>query len=498
MSQVTRRILLVTKSINHSVVLEGGVVATLVQPIVKNLWCNHRKIFIRQHIIPKIELKDHPDGDKKIVLLKHIKPNPQNGELYPEEEIRECAKDLAYGRDRTGTQDQCMKKRMREGLIVNHEPIKICPITGVIFSGHTRYYAALMLGAEYVYVVFADEVYSNDIPEDDMTKILQHYNYYKRSEFSFKQQVFKTKNEMRLIEKKYNLTPGVLILVGNSHYFNKYYKERMTFLQNVFLNKKAKDLRYIKNIIRIIQSSDCDRIVKEIDEGVLALSRAIKDLNQSNKKPYVVNEKRFNFLKHFDKTKSVKSKMKNYFSQARFNYFNKDIIKTESLGDINIVNDKVVGNEQPKKTGVLSDKIMSTLAIVYRELGFDTVTAGTATNSADIQFPGLTKLARQLNKDNPAEEIEVKAAVMKDDNATFYGGPDMKKHIKTYLLAMFNKDHSKTFMFLTDINGPLVVKSGTKDGTTMDYNTILKYHYKDIRPIYGTVDNNCQIIMEKI
>ena len=212
----------------------------------------------------------------------------------------------------------------------------------------------------------------------------------------------------------------------------------------------------------------------------------------------MVNKKRFNFLKHFDKTKSVKSKMKNYFSQARFNYFNKDIIKTESLGDINIVTNKVVGNEQPKKTGVLSDKIMSTLAIVYKELGFDTVTAGHATNSADIQFPGLTKLARQLNIDNPAEEIEVKAAVMKNDNAIFYGGPDMKKHIKAYCLAMFNKDHSKTFMFLTDINGPLVVKSGTKDGTTMDYNTILKYHYKDIRPIYGTVDNNCQIIMEKI
>jgi len=272
----------------------------------------------------------------------------------------------------------------------------------------------------------------------------------------------------------------------------------MTFLQNVFLNKKAKDLRYIKNIIRIIQSSDCDRIVKEIDEGVLALSRAIKDLNQSNKKPYVVNKKRFNFLKHFDKTKSVKSKMKNYFSQARFNYFNKDIIKTESLGDINIVKDLVVGNEQPKKTGVLSDKIMSTLAIVYRELGFDTVTAGTATNSADIQFRDLTKIARQLNANNPAEEIEVKAAVMKDDNATFYGGPDMKKHIKTYCLAMFNKDHSKTFMFLVDIDGPKVAKSGTKDGTTMDFNTIIKYHSKDIRPIYGTIDTNGQIIMEKI
>jgi len=464
----------------------------------KLLWNNQKEIFTREKVIPKIELKDHPDGDKKIVLLKHIKPNPQNGELYPEEEIRESAKDLAYGIDRTGTQDQCMKKRMKEGLIVNHEPIKICPITGVIFSGHTRYYAALMLGAEYIYVVFADEVYSDDIPEDDMTKILQHYNYFKRSEFSFKQQVFKTKNEMRLIEKKYNLPPGILILIGNSHYFNKYYKERMTFLQNVFLNKKAKDLRYIKNIIKIIQSGECDRIVKEIEEGVLALSRAIKELNQSNKKSYIINPNRFNFLDHFDKTIAVKLKMKNYFSQARFNYFNTDIIKTESLGNINIVTNKVVGNEQPKKTGVLSDKMMSTLAIVYKELGFDTITAGHATNSADIQFAGLTKIARQLNINNPAEEIEVKAGVIKDDNATFYGSADMKKHIKSYLLSIFNKDHSKAFMFLTDINGPLIVKTGTKDKTTMDFKTILKYHKDDIRPIYGSLDNNNEIIMEDI
>ena len=59
----------------------------------KLLWNNQKEIFTREKVIPKIELKDHPDGDKKIVLLKHIKPNPQNGELYPEEEIRESAKD---------------------------------------------------------------------------------------------------------------------------------------------------------------------------------------------------------------------------------------------------------------------------------------------------------------------------------------------------------------------------------------------------------------------
>ena len=467
----------------------------------KLIYCNHRRIFTREKVIPKIQLEDHPDGDKKIIELKFISPNPINKIMYPDEEIMLAARELAEGIDGKGTEKACMRARLNNGDIVNREPIQICCMTGKILSGHTRYYAAKLVGAKYVYVVFADEIYSNDIPEEVMLEVLHEYNLYKRAELSFKQQVYKTKAMIRVIQTtipyhkpEFDICP----LDETTTTFNKFYKDKLTKLQNAFLNKEHKNLKYIRDIIKIIYSGYTEKIVKDIDEGRLALSSAIKELNQSKKKPYVVNPKRFNFLKHFDKTKSVKSKMKNYFSQARFNYFNTDIIKTESLGDINIVNDKVVGNEQPKKTAVLSDKMMSTLAICYKELGFDTVTAGTATNSADIQFRDLTKLARQLNANNPAEEIEVKAAVMKDDNATFYGGPDMKKHIKTYLLAMFNKDHSKTFMFLTDINGPLVVKSGTKDGTTMDYNTILKYHYKDIRPIYGTVDNNCQIIMEKI
>lgn len=467
--------------------------------MIKAVWNNDKQDFERIPVTPLITLEEHPEGDKKIVSIKKLKPNPQNAELYPEEEINVSAKDLAYGIDRTGTQDQCMKKRMLQNLIVNHEPIKICPITGIIFSGHTRYHAALMLGAEYVYVVYADEIYSENIPEEVMTKILQHYNYYKRPEFSFKQQVFKTKNEIRIIEKKYNLTPGVFILKGNSCYFNKFYKERMTFLQNVFLNKKEKDLRYIKNIIKIIQSGDCDRIVKEIDEGKLALTEAIKNLNNSKKKSYVVNSKRFNFLKHFDDNKiNFLRKFKNYFSQARHNYFNNILVETETLGNINIVTDKKIGNENPKKTGVLSDIKMSIGAIVYNELGLKTLTAGTATNSADIQFPDLTKLAKRLNNDYSAEEIEVKAAVEKTGNATFYGGPDMKKHIKEYIIGVYNENHTEVCMFLTTINGPLVVKPSTKQNTTMDLKTILKYHKDDMRFIYGSVDNDNQLVYEKI
>jgi len=464
--------------------------------MIKSVWNNDKKEFERIPTTSLLSLEEHPDGDKKIISIKLLSPNPINEQIYPNDEIQQAAKELAFGVDGEGTEDSCMIARLQKNLIVNKEPIQICCRTGKIWSGHTRYYAALLIGAKYVYVVFADEVYSETIPEKIVLRILHQYNLYKRPELAFKQQVYKTKVNIKLIQKEHKLG-DINPLDETKTIFNKYYKDDLTNLQNAFLNKKHKNLKYIKNIIKIIYHSDCERIVKEVNEGILALSSAIKDLNVSNKKPYIVNKDRFNFLKHFDSLSSVKSKMKNYFSQARHNYFNNNIIETETLGKVNIITDKEVGNENPKKTGVLSDIMMSTLAIVYRELGFDTVTAGTATNSADIQFLDLTKLARQKNSDYPAEEIEVKAAVEKDDNATFYGGPDMKKHIKEYLIGVFNKDHSEVFMFLTTINGPLVAKS-SKDGAIMDLKTIFKYHKNDIKPIYGSLDNNNEINYEKI
>jgi hypothetical protein len=74
----------------------------------------------------------------------------------------------------------------------------------------------------------------------------------------------------------------------------------------------------------------------------------------------------------------------------------------------------------------------------------------------------------------------------------------MKKHIKEYIIGVYNENHTEVCMFLTTINGPLVVKPSTKQNTTMDLKTILKYHKDDMRFIYGSVDNDNQLVYEKI
>jgi hypothetical protein len=252
-------------------------------------------------------------------------------------------------------------------------------------------------------------------------------------------------------------------------------------------------MKYIKDLILIGQQSKNirNKIFEDVSEGRLGLQQALKDLRVIKKKPYVYNLNRFNFLNHYDNNSiAFQRKALDYITQARTAYFENLVIKTEDGTSFNIITDPKSGNESPKKTGVLSDVVMSIFSKIYNEFGIEAKTAGTATNSADIQFPKLTATARLLNSLYPAEELEVKAAVLKNGNAIFFGGPDMKKHIKEYLIAVFNEDHSKIFLCMTTIDGPVDVKSGSKDKTTMDLKTILQNHKNNIRFILGSIDNN--------
>ena len=143
---------------------------------------------------------------------------------------------------------------------------------------------------------------------------------------------------------------------------------------------------------------------------------------------------------------------------------------------------------------------MSITSIVYNELGLNATTAGgMATNSADVQFPDITAEERKINHDYPLVEIEVKNATIKNDDAIFYGGPDMKKHKKYYMIKVFNDDHTKCFSFQTFIDGPAIVKTGTgKDSCTMNLKDIVSHHKNDMRMIYGSKDENDKFTFENI
>ena len=167
--------------------------------ITKKTWSTKSNDWVEVNIDPKIKLTAHPDGDKMIIDITKISPNPANEHFYSNEEIEDSAKELAYGVEGDGSNDLCMLHRLKAGAIVNHEAIKICPMTGKIWSGHTRYRAAIMVGAKYVYVVFADEIYSDNIPERKNLDKLHSYNLYKRPEQTIKQQTNKAKKLVEII-----------------------------------------------------------------------------------------------------------------------------------------------------------------------------------------------------------------------------------------------------------------------------------------------------------
>jgi len=438
-------------------------------------------------IIPKIEFKYVPSIAGTVISIDTIKPNRWNEEFYPKEQEERNIRALVYGNDGLGTEPTCMAYRLLKGRTPNHEAIKVCPITGIIWSGHNRYFAALLAGAKEVLVTYAVEIYSEDIPQPLMLEILHQYNNGKRSEFTLIRQVEKTMATINVVEKQYNISYKKNMKKEHKNIFEKYFKT----LLDSFNEKKMK---HIKDLILIGQQPKNikNKIFEDVSEGRLGIQQALKDLRVVQKKPYVYNPNRFNFLNHYDNNSiAFQRKALDYITQARTAYFENLVIKTEDGTSFNIITDPTNGNEKPKKTGVLSDVVMSIFSKIYNEFGIEAITAGTATNSADIQFPKLTAIARLLNPLYPAEEMEVKAAVvLKNGNAIFFGGPDMKKHIKDYLIAVFSEDHSKIFLFMTTINGPVDVKSGSKDKTTMDLKTILQNHKNDIRFILGSIDNN--------
>jgi len=434
----------------------------------------------------KIKFKYVESISATIVSIDKIKPNPWNEIFYPKKQEERNIEALAYGEDGTGTEVTCMVYRLKKNRTPNHEAIKVCPITGIIWSGHNRYYAAILAGAKEVLVTYAVEIYSEDIPPTRMLEILHQYNNGKRSEFTLVRQVEKVMATLDVVKKQFNVIYEKNMKKETKDIFDKFFKP-------LLLSFNEKNMKYIKNLILIGQQKDHikNKIFKDISEGRLALTQALKDLRVAKKNPYNYNPDRFKFLIHYDNNiAAMKRKALNYLTQARNCYFSNMTIKTEDGKSFNLIIDKTNGNESPKRTSVLSDVIMSIFSKIYNELDIKAITAGNATNSADIQFPELTAKAKSINITYPGEEIEVKTAVIKKGNAIFFGGPDMKRHIKDYIIAVFNEDHSKVFLFMTTINGPEDVKSGSKDKTTMDLKTILKNHKNDVRPILGSIDND--------
>jgi hypothetical protein len=125
---------------------------------------NHKKqCWELVEIEPKFKINN---GTLPISILKTLK-NPHNIKSYTTLDEKSNVKSLIEGQNVDDTFS--MKKRLDDGLIPNSESIKICPITGIIWSGHNRLDGGIEINAKEMKVLEA-------IRKGDFVEINIKYN----------------------------------------------------------------------------------------------------------------------------------------------------------------------------------------------------------------------------------------------------------------------------------------------------------------------------------
>ena len=391
------------------------------------------------------------NGTLPISILKKLK-NPHNIKSYISLDEKANVKSLTDGQNKDDTFS--MKKRLDDGLIPNSEAIKICPVTGIIWSGHNRLDAGIEIKATEMKVEYAEHIFSKNIPPSEVVKILQDYNVSgKRNEYS-KSSILKKYKSLKV--EKENETNETFSSKSKVH--RKSYRE---FLNTHNVNYKEINILLSIDTIKNIKIKE-DLLKNINDKSYSEINKIVKNNNKKLKKIY--NPNRFNFINYIKEKPKLVNDIRNIFAENilkmlnNFIYFDKVLNK-----NINRVTDKKYGMETNAITTMLSHLCMSTTCTAFRYSGLECNTAAAATNTPDIQFTILTKQAKAINENFDMEKIEIKAANYNTSlsDTKIYGGPgfaSIPPH--EYIMPIFNADFSKIFMMITTLTKDDVKREG--------------------------------------
>ena len=428
---------------------------------------------------PKFHISSN--GLVKTSILKN-KIHPYNNCFYKDKSNSEEKHiyDLING---TNNNDEfSFKKRMKDGVKhINHEPIKVCPITGTIISGNTRLKALLKINAEYAYVQYADHIYTKETPISVILDTLQKYNVSgKRNEYS-KSSILKKFRELVFAKEK-----------DTGEIFNSRKKIFKEFVRNFLSTYSLKE--YELNILIRIESITNKKIKKDLLKNIDNYTYSdIKKLISRNKNKIIkiYNPNRFNFLEHLKKTPSIKQEIRHKIAdkiiklKEALQLYNKKLEK-----NVQLLTDKAFGFESFASTAILSHLTMSAAAITYDNHGMSCSTAASDKGSDDIYFYDLSREAFKVNKNFHREMLDVKACNFNTtfSNTKIYGGPGFL-HISEheYIWPIFNNNFSKIFIMMTKLNKS-DVKPDSKGGT-VSLSDWYKNHFekKDFHFIAGKI-----------
>jgi hypothetical protein len=427
-------------------------------------------------IEPKFKINN---GTLPISLLKTLK-NPHNIKSYITLDEKSNVKSLIEGQNVDDTFS--MKKRLDDGLIPNSESIKICPITGIIWSGHNRLDGCIEINAKEMKVEYADHIFNENIPPSEVVKILQDYNVSgKRNEY-LKSSILKKFKSLKVEKENETNEP----FNSRSKFHKKSYRE--------FVNRHNTNYKEINTLLSIDTIKDNkikEDLLKNIDgKSYNEINKIVKNNNKKIDKIY--NPNRFDFINYAKEQPKLVNDIRNIFAEnvlkmlSNFSYFDKVLKK-----DINRVTDKKYGMETNAITTMLSHLCMSTTCTAFRYSGLECNTAAAATNTPDIQFTILTKQAKAVNENFDMEKIEIKAANYNTSlsDTKIYGGPGFALiNPHEYIIPIFNADFSKIFMMITTLTKEDVKREGNDKGV-VTLNDWFKNHFlkKDFHFIAGKI-----------
>ena len=308
-----------------------------------------------------------------------LRPHPLNEKLYPMSKHSGQIELLG---------EQMLKEKEREKYgIPNHTAIDVCPETGIINSGHFRYYSALEHGWKYLRAQFGRPL-DPSFEEFDEILFLRKFNVDgKRDEYDWETLVH-----------NYNIL--------NAAFEKKYRRELNNREIKQFAIENRKDPKKFKKYV--VLSNEHPNIYQLVLDGTYTIGKGWEK-SKDPKSIEIVDPNRHIFYGDLIKYPSIEK----HFIERSISVTRAHI----AVGG-NLMDDSVVGWEPQFKTTIWSNALMSALAEAFNLTGdkeLQCLSAGAEGNKtyADVLFPYLTDLAnKKLNgKDIYFNtQIEIKAA----------------------------------------------------------------------------------------
>ena len=350
-----------------------------------------------------------------------------------------------------------MKEMMSEGEEVpNYVPIPIDE-DGNKAGGHTRTQAAIMAGYNEVSVT----VLSHKKFNKQMSSYDKVFAVIKQNSKSRKKKPSVSLNEYNQLDENYRQT------------FKQTPPNETTdeWIKEIDSNSPIPITKTTIEKLKIVKMRD-PSLFKEVDQGKLTVNQAyLKAKKSKPKKP--VNPNRLNFFKILDNDPLIqKYAVYNFIKSVK--HILSSTMKTRNGTEIEDTFDETIGSEKHLTSTAISNKMMSALALAFKDAKFVVQTPINKMGDPDIRFP------EDSLPQFESEKIEIKASENRTKGIRIYAGEratSIAPH--EFCLVVWANNFKKLAIFFTTMTGDDWNKSDEK---SKDCFTTIEQVYKNHTP----------------